>query len=284
MHQVMLRLLLWVVGVILCGGMAEAGTWRDHFHKTQAPEWGGDNEDFQVTTNGFLEGVSAAPVGISPLNHLELPTKLSNVVVSCWVNVVRQNSGVCTKGALFLRHDGTSGYVFALHQATQTVEVYRSFSSEMLLLQPAEIRLGQWYQLRAELNGTEMRFFVDGRLIGSVTDDESATGKFGVAVQDAASVLFDDFSVNGPEVIGNVDELETPNVTVESGEGELTLRFFTEAGFDYILQSKANPQGHGWNTVTNFTVKLQPIEAVITVPAIGQATFYRVEKVNCWCD
>lgn len=214
--------------------------------------------------------------------------KLSNVVVSCWVNVVRPNTHVCTKGSLVLRHDGTSGYIFALHQATQTIEVFRSSSGEMLFIEPFEIKLGEWYHLRAELNGTVMRFFVDGILIGSVEDGESAAGKFGVAVQDADVVLFDDFTLTGAEVVGNVDGIAVPEVELQRNDGELMVRFATEAGYDYIVQRNSAPWQHDWQhrwtTVTNFTVKLQPVEAVIAVPADEQFSFYRVEKVNCWCD
>jgi hypothetical protein len=277
-------LLLFVAGMALSGRLAQCGTWTDHFHKAPASEWNGDNEAFQVTTNGFLDGVSATPVGVSPRYQLELPLTLSNVVVSCWVKVVRPNTHVCTKGALLLRHDGTSGYIFALHQATQTVEVFRSFNGEMLFYQPAEIRLGQWYHLRAELNGPVMQFWVDGALIGTLNDDESASGKFGVAVQDADSVLFDDFTVTGPEVVGNVDGIAPPEIELKRDDPLLTLRFPTEAGYDYILQKNSDPGQHDWLTVTNFTVKLQPVDAVVTVSAENRQAFYRVEKVNCHCD
>src|SRR5688572_22663675 len=87
MRKTLLQLMVLVgAGVVLSSGSARGGTWTDHFHKTLAPEWGGDNEAFHITTNGFLEGVSAPPVGVSPRNQLELPMKLTNVVVSCWVN------------------------------------------------------------------------------------------------------------------------------------------------------------------------------------------------------
>lgn len=280
-----LRLLVWVLaGIVVNEWECAGGTWRDHFHKGLAVEWSGDNEDFQVTTNGFLEGRSVSPVGVSPLNYLELPWKLSNVVVSCWVNVVQPNSSVCTKGALFLRHDGTSGYIFALHQATQTIEVYRSFSGAMLLIKPAEIKLGQWYHLRAELNGTEMRFFVDGNFVGTVVDDESVSGKFGVAVQDADSALFDDFSLAGSEPAGNVEGIVLPEVKLEFAGEKGALRFAADGGYDYLVQMRSTPMGHDWQTITNFTVKVAPIEVEIPVGLGGNMTFYRVEKVDCWCD
>ena len=76
------------------------GTWREHFHKAFSTEWRGDKDAFQVTTNGFLEGESAEPVGVSPLKVLEVVKDASDSVVGCWVNVVSPNTRVCTKGAL----------------------------------------------------------------------------------------------------------------------------------------------------------------------------------------
>src|SRR5688500_16763721 len=158
------------------------GTWRDHFHKAFSTEWVGDKSAFQVTTDGTLEGESAEPVGVSPLNVLEVAKDSSDCIVGCWVNVVAPNTRVCTKGALILRHSGTNGYIFALHEATQTIEVYRLATREMLLLKAARIDLRQWYYLRAELRGPAMNFFVDGELIGTVTEPVASNGAVGVAV------------------------------------------------------------------------------------------------------
>src|SRR5688572_27751681 len=101
---------------------AQCGTWRDHFHRGYASQWMGDKSFFRATTNDVLEGVSAEPVPGSPLNILEIATDSSDCVVGCWINVVSPNLRVCTKGGLLLRHSGTNGYVFALHEATQTIE------------------------------------------------------------------------------------------------------------------------------------------------------------------
>jgi hypothetical protein len=93
--------------------------------------------------------------------------------------------------------------VFALHVATKTIEVYRLSDHEMLLSRDAPLELGQWYRVRAELQGDKMTFFVDGQPVGSVTDNRSLAGAVGVAVQDTMKTLFDDFSVSGPNIPGN---------------------------------------------------------------------------------
>src|SRR5207344_2940007 len=133
-------------------------------------------------------GVSASPVAPSPLNLIEVSQDSTNCDISCWANVVSPNTRVCTKGALILRHTGNDGYVFALHEATQTIEVYRLSTHEMLFKRDLKIELKKWYYLRAELRGSAMTFFVDDQLVCSVTDTLHPSGSVGVAVQDADAV------------------------------------------------------------------------------------------------
>jgi len=261
---------------------ALCGTWRDHFHQGLSPEWKGDTADFHPT-NEVLEGVSASPLA-SRLNILEIVADSTDCVVGCWINVVAPNLHVCTKGALILRHSGTNGYVFALHEATQTIEVYRLPTREMLLLKSARIDLKKWYYLSAELRGPVMRFFVDGELIGTVTDSVASSGAVGVAVQDAEPVLFDDFSVSGPNVIGNVDAVSTPAVSlIELTAQEIKFSFEALPPYDYYVQVSSAPTGHAWQTITNFTAKIESFEAVFSDTLTNGLRFYRIEKVPCGC-
>src|SRR3989442_3243206 len=139
---------------------ANAGTWSDHFYQaTLATDWTGARDAFQVK-DGVLEGESALPLEESPLNLVEVAVDSTDCVVGCWINVVSPNVRVCTKGALILRHNGNGGYVFALHEATQTIEVYRLSTQEILLRKAATIELRKWYYVRAELRGPAMTFFV----------------------------------------------------------------------------------------------------------------------------
>src|ERR1035437_9188640 len=76
--------------------------------------------------------VSAEPVAPVPLHQVEVGTNWSDYTVQCRIDVVTPNLLICTKGALILRDDGKDGYVFALHVATKTIEVYRLSDHEML--------------------------------------------------------------------------------------------------------------------------------------------------------
>ena len=259
-------------------------TWRDHFNEpVLGPEWKGDREFFQIK-NGVLEGESASPLALSPLNLVEIAVDSNELTVGAWVNLVERNYRVCTKGALILRHEGENGFVFALHEPTQTIEVFHISTHEMLLIKPAKINLKQWYYLRVELNGATMRFFVDGLLIGTVTDPRVPAGAVGLGVQEAEAVWFDDFSVTGPNVNGNVDEESRPEVVYsEASDGEVTMSFSAMPQHRYYVQVSSTPWTHDWQTVKAFEPGSEPFEAVFTDMTANAVKFYRVEKVFCNC-
>jgi hypothetical protein len=235
-----------------------AGTWVDHFAGSElGSDWRGDRAYFSLV-DGSLDGVSASPIAPAPLHRVEVGTNWGDYTVACRIEVVTPNLLVCTKGALILRDDGTNGYVFALHVATQTIEVYRLADHEMLLSQDATLALKTWYQVRAELQGSTMNFFVDNQFIGTVTDDLSLSGAVGVAVQDTQETLFDDFTITGPDIPNNGLVLSLgPKVTL-SWPSFLT---------NYVLKATTDlSAAGGWYTVTNtpvgsngqFTVTLDP--------------------------
>jgi hypothetical protein len=262
---------------------ATAGTWNDHFYQaTLASDWTGNRSFFQVKA-GMLEGESASPLGRSPLNFVEIAVDSVECDVGCWINVVSPNLRVCTKGALLLRHTGNSGYVFALHEATQTIEVYRLSTQEILLSKDAKIELKKWYYVRAELHGPRMTFFVDGQLVGSVTDALQPSGSVGLAVQDAEAAWFDDFTISGPNIVGNVDSIVTPDLLITRETNRVVLRFLASPPYDYFVQTSSALLSHDWETIKSFRAKLQSFEAEVSDPVTNGLRFYRVEKVPCGC-
>lgn len=199
------RLVQLLTGPILLASTSFtfAGTWSDHFSASiLGSDWQGDRSYFAIV-DGALDGISASPIGPVPLHRVEVGTNWGDYTVQCGIDVVTPNLLVCTKGALVLRDNGTDGYVFALHVATQTIEVYRLSNHEMLLSQAAPLELQTWYLVRAELQGSTMKFFVDSQLVGTVTDDRSLSGAVGVAVQDTMETLFDDFTITGQNIPNN---------------------------------------------------------------------------------
>lgn len=276
----------WLWAVLFAFSLSShAGTWSDHFSAgALLPDWTGTRTEFRIVDQ-VLEGQSGSPLTPSPFNFVEIQKDSTDCSVSVWINVVRPNTRVCTKGALLLRHTGTNGYVFALHEATQTAEVYRLENHEMLLNKPWKIELGTWHFARAELHGPVMRFFIDGQEVGSVTDSVSPAGAVGVAVQDADIALFDDFTITGPNVVGNVDEVASPEVaSVASGPNGVTLRFTIEPPYDYNVQVSSSPApSHDWQTIATFRAKLVSEDVVFTDPNSNVVRFYRIEKVPCYC-
>lgn len=194
-------LLIITITAIVCGRCV-AGSWTDNFNGSKLnPLWSGDVENFSIINN-VLEGRNASPVQLLPLKILKLNLDLRNCTVRCRINVMLPNMLICTKGALVLRNKESDGYVFALHVPTKTVEVYRLSNGEMLFSKEESIDLETWYELKAELNENKMAFFLDNKLLVEIQDDKLTSGAVGLGVQDALSVLFDDFSVSSSE-IGN---------------------------------------------------------------------------------
>jgi len=262
-----------------------AGTWSDHFaFPALLIDWKGNLDAFRIV-NQTLEGVSASPLTPSPFNFVEVQKDSTDCTVTAWINVVAPNTRVCTKGAILARHTGTNGYVFALHEATQTAEIYRLENHEMLLSKAWKIDLQKWYFVRVELHGPGMSFFIDGDEVGSVTDSVSPSGAVGLAVQDAETVWFDDFTISGPAVDGNVDDVAKPEVaSVEPGPDGVTLRFTTEPPFDYFVQVSSSPEpSHNWQTIATYRAKLVGEDIVFTDTNATGLRFYRIEKVPCFC-
>ncbi len=244
-----------------------AGTWSDQFSQpVLGSDWQGDRDAFSIL-DGALKGVSALPVAPSPLNRVEVGQDWTDYTVRCRINVVEPNLLVCTKGALVLRDNGTEGYVFALHVATRTIEVYRLSDGGMLLSEDASPELKTWYVLSAEAHGPIMSFFVDGRLIGSVTDDRSPSGRVGVAVQDALVALFDDFTVTGPGIPGNGLELSLGQ--------KITITWPTSFT-NYVLETTTQLfPGTTWDTITN-APSVAGGEVSVTLERSAGPSFYRL--------
>jgi hypothetical protein len=264
---------------------SHGGTWSDHFSRdTLLSDWTGMRGAFRIV-NKELEGASASPVAPSPFNFVEVAQDLTDCTVGVWMNVVMPNLRVCTKGAVVARHTGTNGYVFALHEATQTAEIYRLSNQEMLLNVPWKIDLEKWYYVRVELHGPVMSFYIDGKLAGTINDSQSPSGAVGLAAQDAEVVRFDDFTISGPNVVGNVDDVEKPTVQTEQTAEGVVIRFFAEPPYDYFVQvsSDAAPS-RNWTTLATYTAKIKGEEVTFVDRSVATGPrFYRVEKVPCYC-
>jgi hypothetical protein len=107
----------------------------------------------------------------------------------------------------------------------------------------------------------------------------------GLAVQDAEAVRFDDFTITGPNVVGNVDNVAKPIVITEQTPQGVAIRFTMEGGYDYHVQVSSDPRpSHNWTTLATYTAKLAPEDVTFVDTTVTTAPrFYRVEKVPCYC-
>jgi hypothetical protein len=267
-----LRVLRMLTGSILLAwnSLMFAGTWCDHFSQNVlGSDWQGDRDYFSIV-DGALKGISAAPLAPVPLHRVEVGKDWTDYTIQCRIDVVEPNLLVCAKGALVLRDNGYEGYVFALHVATRTIEVYRLSNQEMLLYADAPLQLQQWYLARAELQGATMSFFVDDQLIGTVTDDRSLSGAAGVAVQDAMEALFDDFTVMGPSIPSNGLELSLGR--------KVTLRWSSSLTNSILKAASELSPTTVWSTVTNTPASVGDQLTVTLDPAPGNRFYVLVPK------
>ena len=179
-------------------GGVPLSSWHDDFRGDfLAAQYHGDTADFSLT-NKSLRGISVSgAVTIGPLNTLEIGSNWSNFVISASINLVSPQLRKCSKGALILRHSGDDGYVFALHEPTQTIELYRLSNHEMLFSKTFPIKYTNWYYVEAEVHSDMISLWMNQFFLGQVRDhgaNRIPSGSAGVAVQDA-EVLFDDLSI-----------------------------------------------------------------------------------------
>lgn len=130
-----------------------------------------------------------------------------------------------------------------------------------------------------------MSFFIAGQLVGTINGSQSPSGAVGLAVQDAESVRFDDFTISGPNVAGTGDNVAKPTVSSlsQTAAGAM-LRFTIEPPYDYYVQVSSSPApSHDWQTIATFCAKLVSKDVVFTEPNSNGVRFYRIEKVPCYC-
>ena len=267
-RSVVVKVVIFLCLLSLTATFAMGATWSDDFSTSALrPEWKGDRDHFTIV-NGSLNGVSASPLAPVPLRSVEVGSDWDDYVVQCRMNVVTPNLLVCTKGALILRQQGNEGYVFALHVATQTVEVYRLSDHEMLLSKPQPLELKGWYRVRAELQGEKLAFYLDDKLVGTLIDRRSSSGSVGLAVQDALSVLFDDFTVTGPKV-----QNDALNIT-RSGN-QIILNWPTSLATGVIQTTDTLIPPIPWRHLTNAPVVSGSQNIVVLGTAAG-SWFYRL--------
>ncbi len=248
-----------------------AGTWSDPFSEAVlGADWQGDRDFFSIV-DGALRGISATPLAPEPLHRVEVGKDWADYTVECRINVVEPNLLVCTKGALVLRDNGTDGYLFALHVATKTIEVYRLSDQQMLLSQAAPLELNTWHLVRADLQGPAMTFFVDDQLIGTLTDDRSLSGAAGVAVQDTMVTLFENFTVRGPDIPSNGLEVSVGPNLVLSWPSSFT---------NYVLKAASDLSPPvAWSTVTNTPVNAgSQVTVTLDRPASGNRFYMLAPK------
>jgi len=194
---------LCVLAAFILSTTVWAGTYRDDFENEkdfikdkQDRVW---DEDIAFFTweNASIKGMDNGPVlwGIITGDY-----SWKDYTVECRIKPI-QNNGYM---GLYLRRPcmGCNPcYTFAL--SVNKAVIYRDFGEKWggltLDSSPFEAKIDTWYSVKAIVQGKQLEFYIDNKLVAKAENDVYLTGKAGFIIDDGEA-LFDDFVMTGPEV------------------------------------------------------------------------------------
>jgi hypothetical protein len=180
------------------------------FARGTAEGWNGEPEQWQIVQDdaGFAyqaqASVSAVTAATPP--DFDRINSLQNYAVEMRVKIVQ--AGVPHSDYpdiwLSLRAQpdpvkSCESYNFRLWQTDHSATIYLggpAAGCELTLASgQANLEIGRWHAVRAEVNGTQLKFFVDGTLAVSATDTALSQGFFYVSIGPGATVQLADVRI-----------------------------------------------------------------------------------------
>jgi hypothetical protein len=100
-------------------------------------------------------------------------------------------------GILFRVQDRDNYYIVRANALENNVMffLYASGTRSILKRSPAQVRTGQWQELKVEVVGNRFRAFLDGKFVAEVTDDSFRAGKVGLWTKADSVTGFDNVRV-----------------------------------------------------------------------------------------
>lgn len=192
-------------------------------------------------SDGDMDGWSPlafGAVGIWEVRNQQLVFK-SNVVSDCviltgessWKNyiievklMVPEAVGDKSKLAgIIFRMSDTGSYTVGLTDQGMS-SYYFSFANGVVNFQavPFDWELGTWYVLKAVVEEDSFKYYVDGEPIMEYTNALEPKGQVGVQASGAITAYFDDFTITGDDIAGNVsDQAISSRSKIASKWGEI---------------------------------------------------------------
>ncbi len=103
-------------------------------------------------------------------------------------------------GLIFRIQDTNNYYILRANALEGNVNFYKYAAGRRggIKNANAEVKSGQWQELRVEVAGNRMRGFLNGRLVVEATDDTYKAGKVGLWTKADSVTCFDDVEVKTP--------------------------------------------------------------------------------------
>jgi hypothetical protein len=181
-----------------------AGTWRDDFENEQ--DFMNDCQngvwieeinpaaDILTWENGAIKADMTLSGGGLAIGD----STWKDYTVECKLN---QLKSTYNGAGILLRHpaiNGSTAYFFGMKsKEAKEAGIYLNFYISLNTF-PFEYELDRWYSLKAVIQGNQLEFYIDGKLMATAKDDTNQAGWVGFGTFGTA--VFDDFVMTGPEV------------------------------------------------------------------------------------
>ena|SRR6266540_5917252 len=190
---------------------ADAAPFAEYTFARGTPEgWNGEPEQWQIVQDdaGFAyqaqAPVSAVTAATPP--DFDRINSLQNYAVEMRVKIVQAGVPHSDYPDIWLSlraqsdpGKGCESYNFKLSQTDNSATIYLggpgAGCEQTLAHGQANLEIGRWHAVRAEVNGTQLKFFVDGTLAVSATDTALGQGFFYVTVGPGATVQLADVRI-----------------------------------------------------------------------------------------
>jgi pectate lyase len=173
---------------------AQAATlFSDNFEDGNLDGWTRSGGSWSVTTDGSQ--VARQSSTSSDARALAGQTTWTNYAVQARVKALAFN-GSDRFTAILARAQSATSYYYLSLRSSNTVQLRRLVNGSATTLASSAITVttGTFYTLRIEVNGNQLRGFVNGNLVATATDNQYTAGRAGVATFNA-SASFDDVLV-----------------------------------------------------------------------------------------
>ena len=200
---IFLWLVVFQIGVLTCGDIGFAGTWRDDFEDGREPEWAIYNLDRRVEKWWVDEGEAVGQIFEPGFMSLWLTGELdwANYSLSCRVKLVKEKNHPASVGlTLYDRGEVDERYLFFINFTLGTTRIIKATPQIWFIRNfPFVGDIETWYELKASVNGDLLEFRIDDEVFATRDLNSLKSGQAGLVVS-GAQARFDHVEITGENI------------------------------------------------------------------------------------